>query len=95
MRGYPAPTPGTEAVMSFLFPTSPATLDAVSASWTHQPITYLAVAAVCLVVALRFLKRALSPIGALIQAVAAAALVAFAAVLALAMLVIAAFTTVR
>jgi hypothetical protein len=61
----------------------------------HQPITYLAVAAVCLVVALHFLKRALSPIGALVQVVAAAAIVAFAAALALAMLIIAAVLTVR
>lgn len=75
--------------MSFLFPISPATLDAFDASWSHQPIIYLTVAAVCLMVALRFLKRALSPIGALIQAVAAAAIVA---VLALAMLFIAALT---
>ena len=81
--------------MSFLFLSSPATLDAFDASWMHQPITYLTVAAVCLVIVLRFLKRALSPIGALIQAVAAAAIVAFAAVLALAMLVIAAVVTVR
>ena len=45
--------------------------------------------------ALYFLKRALSPLEALIQAVGAAAMVAFAAVLALAMLVIAAFMAVR
>jgi hypothetical protein len=80
--------------MSFLFPTSPVPLDAVDAPWMHQPITYLAVAAVCLVIALRFLKRALSPIGVLIQAVAAAAVAAFAAVLALALLIFAAFTIV-
>jgi len=79
--------------MSFLFPTSPAPVDAFDASFMHQPITYLAVAAVCLVVVLRFLKRALSPIGALVQAVAAAAVVAFFAVVAFAMLVIAAFMT--
>lgn len=83
--------------MSFTLPflTSPATRDAFDASWTHQPITYLTVAAVCLVIALRFLERALSPAAALIHAVAAAAVVAFAAVLALAMLVVVAFTTVR
>ena len=81
--------------MSFLFPTPPAPLDALDGSWMHQPITYLGVAAVCLLIALRFLKRALSPIGALIQALSSAAIVAFAAVLALAMLVMAAFTTVR
>ncbi len=80
--------------MSFLFPTAPP--PAITfASWMDQPITYLAVAAVCLVIALRFLKRALAPIGALMQAVASAAVVAFAAVLALALLVIAAVTAVR
>jgi len=81
--------------MSFHFRTSPALLDAFDASWMQQPIIYLAVAAVCLVVALRLLKRALAPFGALIHAVAAAAFVACAAVFALAMLVIAAFTAVR
>jgi hypothetical protein len=81
--------------MSFLIRTSPAPLDAFDASWMHQPIIYLTVAAVCLVIALRFLRRLLSPIGVLIQTVAAAVIVAFAAVLALAMLVIAALTTVR
>lgn len=80
--------------MSFLFPTSSVPLDAFDAPWMNQPITYLAVAAVCLVVALRFLKRALSPIGILIQAVAAAAGAAFAAVVALALLLIAAYTMV-
>ncbi|WP_433831005.1 hypothetical protein ACQP2E_12370 [Actinoplanes sp. CA-015351] len=80
--------------MSFLFPTtSPATVDALDAAWMHQPLVYLAVAAICLLIALRFLRRALAPIGALIQAVAAAAVVAFAAVIALAMLVLAAVTT--
>ena len=81
--------------MSFSVLTSPAVPDAFDASWTHQPITYLTVAAVCLVIVLRFIKQALAPIGALIQAVVAAAIVAFAAVLALAMLIIAAVTTVR
>lgn len=81
--------------MSFLSPTSPAALDALEASWMHQPITYLAVAAACLLIALRFLRRALSPIGALVQAVAAAAVVAFATAFALALLIFAAFTTVR
>ena len=68
---------------------------AFDAPWMHQPITYLAVAAVCLVSVLRFLKRALAPIGVLLHAVAAAAVTAFAAVLALALLLIAAYTTVR
>lgn len=79
--------------MSFLFPSSPLATDAIAASWTPQPIIFLAVAAVCLVVALRMLKRALSPIGALIQAAAAAALGALAVLMALAMLIAAAVTT--
>lgn len=81
--------------MSLLFPTTPAVPGAFPPVWMNQPIVYLAVAAVALVIALWFLKRALAPIGTLIQAVAAAAVVAFAAVLALAMMIIAAFTTVR
>lgn len=81
--------------MSFLVLTPPTAVDSFDASWMYQPITYLVIAAVCLVVALRFLKRALSPIGALIQAAAAAAVVAFAAVVALAMLLMAAFMTMR
>jgi hypothetical protein len=81
--------------MPLSFPESPEALYALGAPWLHQPLTYLAVAAVCLVVVLRFLRRALFPIGALIQAAAAAAIVAAAAVLALAMLIIAAFATVR
>lgn len=81
--------------MSFLILTSPAVPDAFAASWMHQPITYLTVAAVCLVIVLRFIKQALAPIGVLIQAIVAAAIVALAAVLALAMLIIAAVTTVR
>jgi hypothetical protein len=95
MRGDPAQTPGTEVVMPLSFPTSSAALDAMDASWMHQPIVYLLVAAICLMVVLRFLKQALAPIGALIQAVAAAAIVAFAAVFALAMLIAAAFAGAR
>lgn len=81
--------------MSFLSATSTTALGALDAPWTHQPIIYLAVAAVCLVVVLRLLKRAMAPIGAPPQAVAAAAAVTFAALFTLAMLVIAAFLTVR
>jgi hypothetical protein len=81
--------------MSLLFPGSRPPLDAVDASWMHQPIIYLAVAAVCLVIALRFLRQALAPIGALIHAVAAAAVVVFTAAFALTMLVAAVFTMVR
>jgi hypothetical protein len=81
--------------MSLLFPISSAPVDTIHASWMNQPIIYLTVAAVSLVIALRFLKRALAPIGALIQAVAAAAVVAFTAVLALAMLIFAAFASLH
>ncbi|MEU4237359.1 hypothetical protein [Actinoplanes sp. NPDC026619] len=72
--------------MSFLNP---------GAAWTHQPATYLVLAAVCLLIILRFLKRAMAPMSGLIRAATAAAVVAFAAVLALAMLVLAAFTSAR
>lgn len=81
--------------MSFLCPTSPATMGAFDAPWLHQPTGYLVGAGLCLVVVLYFLKRAFAPIGALIQAAAAAAVVAFAAALAAAMLVIAVVTSVR
>ena len=76
--------------MSFFFRTLS---DANDASWVHQPVTYLVVAAVCLVIALRYLRRALSPIGALVQAVTAAVIVTSAAVLAFAMLLVAAYAT--
>lgn len=81
--------------MSFHSPTTTAALDAIDASWTHRPITFLIVAAICLMVVLRFLKQALAPLGALIQAITAAAIVAFAAVLALVMLIVAAFTSMH
>jgi hypothetical protein len=81
--------------MSFLCPTSLPATGSLDAPWAHQPIVYLIGAGFCVVVVLSFLKRALVPVGALLQAVAAAAVVAFAAVLALAMLAIAAVTSVR
>jgi hypothetical protein len=75
------------------FPTSPANFDAIPASWTDQPIVYLVLAALSLLLALRFMKRALAPIGALVQAVAAAAMVAVSVGAALVLLAAAAFTT--
>jgi hypothetical protein len=42
------------------------------------PLLYLLIAAICLILALRAMRRALAPIGQLVQAVAAAALVALA-----------------
>jgi hypothetical protein len=81
--------------MSLLFPSLPTSSDAFEASWMNQPIIYLAVAAVCLVIVLRYLKRAVAPLGELIHAIAAAAVVAFAATVALAMLVVAAVVAAR
>jgi hypothetical protein len=83
-----------EAVMSFLFPTTPTNVEVLNAPLLHQPILYLTLAGLCLVIVLRFLKRALAPIGALVQAVAAAAVVAFAAVVAVAMVIVAAFHSI-
>jgi hypothetical protein len=74
---------------------SPSLADVLDAAWLHQPVVYLALAGLCMIVVLRFLKRALSPIGALVQAVAAAAVVSFAAVIAFAMLILAALTSMR
>ncbi|MFI5909552.1 hypothetical protein [Dactylosporangium sp. NPDC051541] len=68
--------------MSFLDSASPA-------------LTYLAAGAVCLVVALRYLRRAVFLGGSPVGAAAAAAVVAIAIVAALAMVVLAAFTVVR
>lgn len=81
--------------MSLFSPTSPVALDAFDAPWLHEPLTYLAFAAICLVIVLRFLRRALAPIGVLLHAAAAAAVTALATVLALALLFLAAYTTVR
>ncbi|BCY13055.1 hypothetical protein [Actinoplanes sp. L3-i22] len=39
---------------------------------------YLALAGICLIIGLRYLKRALEPFGAVLEAAAAAAIVAFA-----------------
>jgi len=73
-------------------PTSPASFDIFDVSWADQPIVYLTLAAVALLIALRLMKRALAPIGALVQAVAAAAVVAFTIGLALVLVVAAAFS---
>jgi predicted PurR-regulated permease PerM len=60
-------------------------------SLTHQPaLLYLAVAGGALIIALRSLKRALQPVGALVNAVAAAAVALLAICLALIMLAMAA-----
>jgi hypothetical protein len=61
--------------MSFL--TSPISF----ASWADRPLVYFCLAGLALLVVLRFAKRALAPVGAMIQAVAAAAIVAFALVM--------------
>jgi len=57
---------------------------------TRDAVLYLLLAALCLVTALRFVKRALAPIGVIAGAVAAAAVVAFTVALALFFLVAAA-----
>jgi hypothetical protein len=68
------------------------------ASWMDQvlprqgSLLYLTLAALLLVLALRFMRRALAPIGAVMQAVAAAAVVAFAVGLALVLVALAAFS---
>jgi hypothetical protein len=67
--------------------------DAITASWSAHPLLYLVLAALFLLVALRFMKRALAPVGALVQAVAAAALVAVSIGAALVLVAVAAFTT--
>ena len=69
------------------------------AAWADRPaildgkLLVLIAAAFFLLIALRFMKRALAPIGALVQAVAAAALVAVSIGAALVLLAAAAFTT--
>ncbi|MEV0897102.1 hypothetical protein [Actinoplanes sp. NPDC049802] len=66
-----------------LFPTSLSAL-------FGEPFLYLAVAAVCLLLALRALRRAFAQVGALLRAATAAAFIAFTTTLALAMVAAAA-----
>jgi hypothetical protein len=73
--------------------TSPAEFDTVHVSWTDQPLVFLVLAAFFLLIALRFMKRALAPVGALVQAFAAATLVAVSIGAALVLLAAAAFGT--
>jgi hypothetical protein len=82
-----------EVAMLPHLPTSPARLDVIPASWTDHQLVVLVLAVFFLVIALRFMKRALAPIGALVQAVAAAGLVAVSVGAALVLLAAAAFTT--
>jgi hypothetical protein len=76
-------------------PTSSARYDAIAGLWTNQPalrdqsLLYLVLAAVFLVIALRFVRRALAPIGTFVQA---AAVVAFAIGMALVLLAAAALS---
>nr|WP_296074747.1 hypothetical protein [uncultured Actinoplanes sp.] len=60
-------------------------------SW-NQRILYLILAALALLMALRFVKRALAPIGVFVQAVAAAAAVAFLVTVALVLVAVAALS---
>jgi hypothetical protein len=68
--------------MSFL--TSRPHLENLPALPVDRPVVYLVLAALALLVALRFAKRALAPMGAILEAVVAAAVVSFAIVAALA-----------
>lgn len=81
--------------MSFRSPIAPTLMNVIDTSWAPQSTVYLAVAAVFLVVSLFVLKQALSSIGALMQAVATAVIITFAVTVAVAMVVVAAFATVR
>jgi hypothetical protein len=58
----------------------------------NHAVLYMLVAGLCLVLALRFVRAALAPIGPLVHAVAAAALVALAIGAALVFLTAAAFS---
>jgi len=73
--------------------TSPADFATLDLSSAGQRTLYLALAAFALLVALRFMRRALAPVEVLVQAVAAAAVVAFAIALALALVTAAALST--
>jgi hypothetical protein len=75
--------------MSFPVPT-----DTGLVPGTGLSVVFLAFAAVALLIALRFIKRALVPIGAFLEAIMAAAVVAFALVAAL-VLIGAALLSVR
>jgi hypothetical protein len=87
---------GTEVAMLPSLPTSSARYDTIAGLWTNGPalrdqsLLYLVLAALFLVIALRFMRRALAPIGTFVQAVAAAAVVAFAIGMALVLLAAAA-----
>jgi hypothetical protein len=54
--------------------------------WTDHPVIYVALATVVLLIALRFVRWALSPFGAIAEAVFAIAVAAVAVALALALL---------
>jgi hypothetical protein len=70
--------------MSF-FASSP-DAELVAAPGSGLSVVFLVFAVVVLLLALRFVKRAVAPIGAILEAVFAAAMVAFALVVALALI---------
>ena len=70
--------------------TAPATNGSFDVGWLDRPIVYLALAAISLVIALRFLRRAVAPIGALLQAATAAIVAVLTIGLALALIAVAA-----
>ncbi|WP_436529079.1 hypothetical protein [Actinoplanes sp. HUAS TT8] len=51
-----------------------------------QPLLYLVLAGFCVIIGLRFLKRAMEPFGVVLEAAAAAAVVAFSLGIALVLL---------
>lgn len=73
---------------SHLF-SSAASFDALASHWTDQPLAYLALAAILMVVALRLIKRAFVPIAVLARVAAAAAVATLAAGAALGLLAVA------
>ncbi len=64
----------------------PSPADAGLAPGTGLSVVFLVCAVIALLVALRFVKRALAPIGAVFEAIVAAAVVAFALFAALALI---------
>ncbi|HET6534404.1 MAG TPA: hypothetical protein VFH03_27800 [Actinoplanes sp.] len=73
-------------------PIAPANLDVFVVPRTDQPLLYLVLAGLFLLIALRFMKPAFAPVGVLARAVAAAAVVAVSIGLALILVTGAAFS---
>jgi hypothetical protein len=67
-----------------------ADFDALDLTATGQQTLYLVLAVLALLIALRFMKRALAPIEVFVQAITAAAIMAFAIAVAIALVLAAA-----